>query len=72
MSALGQMRTLVHVCMMSALPPKADIVGHDGDVCFVAKADIEHERLGHEFRAPRFYVIPPKHYVGMFSTISLR
>jgi hypothetical protein len=25
---------------MSALPPKADIVRHDGHVCFVRKADI--------------------------------
>ena len=29
MSALGQKQTLVHVHMMSALPPKADIVERD-------------------------------------------
>ena len=26
---------------MSALPPKADMVEHDRDVCFVPKADID-------------------------------
>jgi hypothetical protein len=39
MSALGHKRTFRGVLAMSALPPKADIVGHDGDVRFVPKAD---------------------------------
>jgi hypothetical protein len=40
MSALGQKRTLEHVRVMSALPPKADIAECDCDVRFVPKADI--------------------------------
>jgi hypothetical protein len=40
MSALGQKRTLHHVWLMSALPPKADIDGYGRDVRFVPKADI--------------------------------
>src|SRR6516164_8476760 len=40
MSALGHKRTSEHVRVMSALPPKADIVQHDPDVYFVPKADI--------------------------------
>ena len=32
-------RTFPHVCAMSALPPKAEIVGRNGDVRFVPKAD---------------------------------
>ena len=39
MSALGQKRTLAHVRVMSALPPKADIRIDRQDVCFVLKAD---------------------------------
>src|SRR6516164_7483768 len=39
MSALGQKRTLAHVHIMSALPPKADIIQDDGHVRFVPKAD---------------------------------
>ena len=39
MSALGQKRTSKQVCAMSALPPKADIVQHGGNVRFVPKAD---------------------------------
>jgi hypothetical protein len=39
MSALGQKRTLRNVRSMSALPPKADIVQHGGNVRFVPKAD---------------------------------
>ena len=38
MSALGQKRTFSNV--LSALPPKADIVQHDGNVRFVPNADI--------------------------------
>jgi hypothetical protein len=41
MSALGQKRTFLEVCAMSALPPKADIAGRRLDVRFVPKADIE-------------------------------
>jgi hypothetical protein len=41
MSALGQKRTLTTTRAMSALPPIADIVQHDRDVCFVPKADIQ-------------------------------
>ena len=40
MSALGHKRTLIHVHMMSALPPKADIGTQSRDVRFVPKADI--------------------------------
>jgi hypothetical protein len=39
MSALGQKQTLAHVRVISALPPKADIVEQDRDVCFVPFAD---------------------------------
>src|SRR3974390_1977923 len=42
MSALGQKRTFIHLQLMSALPPKADIGRNDRDVCFVPKADILH------------------------------
>ena len=40
MSASGQKRTWRHVCMMSALPPKADIRGCVLNVRFVPIADI--------------------------------
>jgi len=40
MTALGQKQTRRGQIVMSALPPKADIVGHGGDVRFVPKADI--------------------------------
>jgi len=40
MSALGQKQTSVWRPLMSALPPKADIVQHGGNVRFVPKADI--------------------------------
>jgi hypothetical protein len=40
MSALGHKRTSEGVGVMSALPPKADMVQHDRDVRFVPKADI--------------------------------
>jgi hypothetical protein len=40
MSALGQMQTLADVCVVSALPPKADIQKVGRDVCYVPKADI--------------------------------
>jgi len=40
MSALGQKQTLMHVRVMSALPPKADIDQHRRDVRFVPIADI--------------------------------
>ena len=40
MSALGQKRTLRLVSLMSALPPKADMVERDRDVRFVPIADI--------------------------------
>jgi hypothetical protein len=44
MSALGHKRTLHRVRLMSALPPRADII-HDGpDVRFVPKADISPTR----------------------------
>ena len=39
MSALGQKQTLHRSNVMSALPPKADIVGRNGDVRFVPEAD---------------------------------
>ena len=34
------------VCVMSALPPKADIGTHSRDVCFVPEADITLSELG--------------------------
>ena len=37
MSALGQKQTLAHVCVMSALPPKADIGTQPWHVRFVPK-----------------------------------
>jgi hypothetical protein len=40
MSAVGHKRTMGCARDMSALPPKADIDGHDWDVRFVPKADI--------------------------------
>jgi hypothetical protein len=40
MSALGQNQTFPRVRLMSALPPKADIVPRDDNVCFVQKGDI--------------------------------
>ena len=40
MSALGQKRTSSEVCVMSALPPIADIGTQPRDVRFVPKADI--------------------------------
>ena len=40
MSALGQKQTSVHVRVMSALPPKADIGTQPWNVRFVPKADI--------------------------------
>jgi len=38
MSALGQKRTFAEVCVMSALPPKADIAERDCHVRFVPEA----------------------------------
>jgi hypothetical protein len=40
MFALGQKRTLAGLCIMSALPPKADIRQGNRDVRFLPKADI--------------------------------
>jgi hypothetical protein len=40
MSALGQKPTFKVVFAMSALPPKAGIAQHDGNVRFVPKVDI--------------------------------
>jgi len=40
MSALGHKRTFSEVCVMSAIPPKADIQSSSSDVRFVPKADI--------------------------------
>ena len=40
MSAFGTKRTLRHVHLTSALPPKADMDQHGCDVRFVPKADI--------------------------------
>jgi len=39
-SALSQKQTLQRILLMSALPPKADMVQPDRDVRFVPKADI--------------------------------
>jgi hypothetical protein len=38
---MGQKQTPERVQSMSALPPKADIVEHRGNVRFVPKADIQ-------------------------------
>ena len=35
MSALGQKQTFGPIRLMSALPPKADMIGHSADVRFV-------------------------------------
>jgi hypothetical protein len=40
MSAMGQKQTSSRPVAMSALPPKADIVHHCGNVRFVPEADI--------------------------------
>ena len=40
MSASDQKRTSHEVCVMSALPPKADMDQHGSDVRYVPKADI--------------------------------
>jgi hypothetical protein len=40
MSALGQKRTFRRVCLISAIPPKADIGTQPRNVRFVPKADI--------------------------------
>jgi hypothetical protein len=40
MSALGQQQTSRSEFAMSALPPKADIVQHGGNVRFVPNSDI--------------------------------
>ena len=42
MSALGHKETFCDATAMSALPPKADMCGALGDVCFVPIADISH------------------------------
>jgi hypothetical protein len=52
MSALGHKRTLTHVRVLSALPPKADITGHCADITrrlahvrFTPKANISRTSL---------------------------
>src|SRR5262245_50855815 len=45
MSALGQKQTSLHVRVMSALPPKADIGTQSWNVRFVPKADISDSAL---------------------------
>jgi Domain of unknown function (DUF4267) len=56
--ALGQKQTSAHDWIMSALPPKADIVGRHGDVRFVPKADIMRcsNRLPHHMETCRAQV----------------
>jgi len=49
MSALGQKQTSAHLGGMSALPPKADIVGRTADIRFVPKADIRLTCAGHDW-----------------------
>ena len=49
MSALGHKRTCAVQNAMSALPPKADMCGANGDVRFVPIADIA-ERCGDQTR----------------------
>jgi hypothetical protein len=43
---LGQIRTWDWRPLMSALPPKADIAQHGGNVRFVPEADIASESQG--------------------------
>jgi hypothetical protein len=47
MSALGQKQTSAHVHVMSALPPKADIVRHDRDVRFAPESGhgLQHQSI---------------------------
>ena len=45
MSPLGQKQTLKRFHPMSALPPIADIVQQNRDVCFVPIADIRNEKI---------------------------
>jgi hypothetical protein len=57
MSALGQKQTCALQLAMSALPPKADMCGALGHVCFGPKADIARyvftlSWLGHQRRNP--------------------
>jgi hypothetical protein len=52
MSALGQKQTLRCVCLMSALPPKADIGTQSLDVRFVPKADKMRRSEGRPIRSP--------------------
>jgi hypothetical protein len=40
MSALGQKQAFCSAAVMSALPPKADIAQHGGNVRFVPKAEV--------------------------------
>ena len=51
-SAMGHKRTSHYACVMSTLPPKADIAQHERDVRFVPKADID-ECLGHVRFTPK-------------------
>jgi hypothetical protein len=46
MSALGQKQTFAAHQPMSALPPKADMCGANGDVCFGPIADITFRQTG--------------------------
>jgi len=63
MSALGQKQTSRPEISMSALPPKADIVQHGGNVRFVPKADIANAirplRQRATMLAPGFRWAPP-------------
>ena len=45
MSALGQKQTSVHVCVMSALPPKADVDGRERNGLFRANSQDSSARL---------------------------
>jgi hypothetical protein len=57
MSALGQKRTWDCRSLMSALPPKADIVRHGGNVRFVPKAEVA------AIRSEELIVQPDAHWV---------
>ena len=44
-SALGHKRTLQRILLMSALPPKADMVQHDREGRFVPEADFDRANM---------------------------
>src|SRR5262252_9268767 len=62
MSALGQKRTFVQVCAMSALPPEADIGVMSSDVRFVPKADISKDASEWLQRRPARWLVAARNF----------